>query len=234
MRIYTTLILFLISCFSIKAQTPTETVKLADTLLATGEHKVCLVTYRFPPAIEVLQKKALDSLHHFKAPNILAKQSDIKLLEDGTSYGLHYKPEFGLTRAEFDTLFIGFQIRRKAVFGDTLSIQITNIKGIISFIGTGKLAVYNSLSINVSKAQIIYNGYLLTRETIANGPFYAPPLKGYEVLCPMPVDKKKSNLNTGIAGLCIGRDKDNNLSTIALLFKGILIRTAPVAIAFLN
>jgi hypothetical protein len=234
MKKYLLSFLILIVSFTAKAQSPTETVKLADTLLTTGNHKVCLVSYRFPPAIEVLQKKALDSLHHFKTQNLLARQLDIKLLEDGTSSGLHYKPEFGLTRPEFDTLFKAFQIRRKTVFGDTLSIQITNVKGIISFIGTGKLAVYNILSINVSKAQIIYNRYLLTRESIAKGPFYAPPLSGYEVGWPTPVDKNRSYSNTGITGFCIGRDKDNGLSTIVLLFKGLLIRTPPVAIALLN
>ena len=220
---------------SVKAQTPSETVKLADTLLTTGEHKICLVTYRFPPDIEALQKKALDSLRHFKGGRLLDNKLDIKVLEDGTSSQLHYKPQFGLTHAEYDTLFRAFQIRRKTVFGDTLSIQITNVKGIISFSATGKLAVFNTLSINVSKAQIIYDGYLLTRETAVPGPFYAPPLTGYEVVFPVPVDKKRSNPNTGIMGLFIGRDRDNNgLSTIALLFKGILVRTEPVTIAFLN
>jgi hypothetical protein len=234
MRIYTTLILFLISCFSVKAQTPVETVKLADTLLTTGEHKVCLVTYRFSPDIEALQKKALDSLRHFKGGRLLDNKLDMKFLEDGTSSQLRYKPQFGLTREEYDTLFNAFQIRRKAVFGDTLSIRITNVKGIITFNTTGKLAVFNTLSINVSKAQIIYGGYLLTRETAVQGPFYAPPIAGYEVVWPVPVDRKKSNPNTGIMGLCIGRDNENKVPTIALLFKGILVRTEPVAIAFLN
>src|SRR5580658_3578302 len=97
MRIYITLLCGLLFSFNLKAQTSPETVKLADTLLTTGEHKVCLVTYRFPPEIEALQKKALDSLRHFKGGRLLDNKLDMKLLEDGTSSMLHYKPQFGLT-----------------------------------------------------------------------------------------------------------------------------------------
>jgi hypothetical protein len=233
MRVCASLILSFI-IFNAKAQSPVNTAKLADSLLSTGNHTVCLITYQFPSNIERLQKKALDSLHRFKTQNLLAKQLDVKLLEDGTSYGLHFKPEFGLSTQEFDTLFTGFQVKRKAVYGDTLSIYIANVKGVISFNATGKLVVYNGLSINTGKAQIVYNAYLLTRENAVQKPFYAPTLVGYEVDWPVPVDKKKTNPSTGIMGLTIGRDNDNGRSTIALLFKNLLAHTGPVAIELLN
>jgi hypothetical protein len=234
MKKYTTFIFLLIISFSTKAQSVRETIRLSDSLLTTGDHKVCLVTYRFPERIEALQQKAIDSLKHFKSKDVITSKLNLKLLQDGTSSGLHFRPEFGLTKPEFDTLLNAFMIRRKAVLGDTLSIHITNGNGFISFNAPGKLGVYDQLLINTKNEQVVYDGYLLTREEIAHGPYYAPTLEGYDLVFPVPIDKKRTNPFTGLVGFAIGRDKDNGRTTLILLFKPMLTKTNAVTMALMN
>ncbi|MEI9933262.1 MAG: hypothetical protein WDM71_00020 [Ferruginibacter sp.] len=232
MRIYTVLVLVLIFCFGVKAQSPVETIKLGDSLLKSGDYKACIVVYEFPDTIKRLQEKAIKSLD--KNPK-LADKFLAKFVSTGTVGMLRYSSDYGLTKGEYDSMIAGFRIRKKAILKDTLDISIKKENGIITFNAKGKLAAFNKLSIHINTSKIIYDNDLLTREgAIQGGQIYAPILYGYEVSWPVPVENKKTNYYDGASSFSIGKNKDDDRVTLALLFQSNLPRKEPIVITILN
>ncbi len=232
MRVCITLFLLIILCSHTKAQSPVETIKLADSLLKSGDYKACVVNYEFPDTIKRLQEKAIKNLD--KNPKLADKFIE-KFVSTGTVGMLHYSSDYGLTRDEYDSMIAGFRIRKKAVLKDTFGISVKKENGVISFNAKGKLAAFNNLSIHVNTSKIIYDNYLLTREgAIQGGQIYAPALYGYEVSWPVPVEKKQSNYYDGASGFSIGKNKDDDRITLALLFQSNLPRKEPIVITILN
>jgi hypothetical protein len=231
MRIYAILILMLLFSFGTKAQLPINAVKLADSLLSSGNHQACFVSYEFPERIRILQEKAISNL---KSNPQWADKYIVILMEQGFGY-IHYMDAYGLTHQEFDTLLIGFKNRQEAILKDTFDIRIKKDNGLISFYAKGKASVYNYLSIDTKKNQIIYDHYILTGEYVITGKFYAPILQGYEVCgCSGTVKGEESKLSLDANCFSIGINKDDNRATIVLLFQRDIRHIDPITITILN
>ena len=229
MRIFLTLILLMTFVLTIKAQ-PRNTVLLADSLLKSGNFKAAIVSYEFPPIIRELQEKALKNL---KGNPQWADKYIVSMVKRGTS-DIQYMDAYGLTEQEFVQMLDGFKNKKKVILKDTFDIAVRKKNGLTTFHGSGKLSFFNYLTIDKKNSQILYDNSRLTREVELRGKFYAPILYGYEAFWNEEIQGKKQMVKAGCSGFSIGRNENDNRTTMCLLLQYDLSKSEDIIITILN
>lgn len=154
-----------------------ETVALADSLIQPGTFKIAITTYKFPAAIEELQRRAVANLK--KDPR-WSDRYIITLVEKGDRYYLKFMEAYGLTKGEFTTMLNGFKRGMDPVLSDTGTVVIKKQKGIISFTTTGKFSLLKYLKINTNSHIISLDNLVLSKERKTTGEYYTPTLNGLQ------------------------------------------------------
>lgn len=233
MRYSLTLLFGLMVFLDVRAQTP-HTAALADSLLRPGNFKAALVSYEFPPEIARLQQKALQHLEG--DPQWARKYVTSQVRRGVTVPDIPYLDASGLTRQEFEQMLDGFRKKRQAVLKDTFAISIIKVKGVICFKGSGKLAVYNYLTIDPGKGVIVYDNYKLEGEIKLDGKIYAPVLHGYEAAGSEEIPGTTHTAN-GFSGFSVGKNEHDDRTTMILILQPIRNGRAtfePIPITILN
>lgn len=199
-------------------QTP-KTIALADSLLKAGKFKAAIVSYEFPADIQALQNKALKNL---KANPQWADKYIVSLVGRGSWRDLTFMDAYGLTRQEFDAMIAGFKIGKKAILKEESDITIARYNGLITFKAASRLAVFNHLTIDVRKQQIVFDNRLFHKEVECRGKFYAPDLTGYEAFRSQEVQGKQQQTKYGSVGFTIGRNSGDTKPTLCLLLQSSL------------
>ncbi len=192
-----------------------DAVKLADSLFKPGALMAAITTYDFPKEIKRLQEKALSSL---KSSSRKGDSSLVFLIKKGDVDIPKLLDDYGLTESEFDKMISGFRKKREPIFSDTTAFKIKKVNGILIFETTKKMHLFNYLSIDTKRDNILFDNLTTTKELQISGKFYAPTLVGIETHTSKIANADKNKSGIVNFGLAIGVNKGDERPSMTLIY----------------